>query len=233
MPKIIGASGQLSQHINRRVTQSIFHAFDYAAAAGVGFNLYAVINLREDDEASMVRTFGFIRHKYRDWLAYLRKKGVTIAVPLYTCTMENPGGQHAHVNWVLHVPAHLVEAFRRKLPQWVERARGMPAGPFDIDVQEIEAGTEKSLAKYIVKGTNPAFIDHFHLQRVAAPARSRLGASGRDQHFPRPLRPRGRRLRQGAAALAARLSPAQPTGGVRNPVAQRSPRGSTSYGRSS
>lgn len=169
MHKTTGVSRRLSQHINRRVTQSILRAFDFTAGRGQAFNLYVVINLREGGDDSMGQVFRIVLHKYRDWLAYLRKQGDASALPSYASTLENPAGTHPHVNWVLFVPPHLVAAFRRKLPQWVNRAIGAEVGPFDIKVQEIVPGTEKSLAKYILKGTDPEFVPHFYLERVAEP----------------------------------------------------------------
>lgn len=165
MTKISGESPRLSPHIRRRVTQNIFRAFDYVKASGDGFNLYAVVNLRDTAHQSATTAFGRICHKYRDWLAHKSKKRGEKLHPRYTFSIESPNG-HCHANWVLHIPADLVAEFRQKLPKWLEKVQG-DAGPFDIDVQDIVPGTEKSLAKYVLKATEPDFIDHFHLRSYA------------------------------------------------------------------
>lgn len=160
---------RLSTHINRRTTQSIFRAFDYAKAVGSPLNLYAVINLHETAAKSAATIFECIRHKYRDWLTYATRHSVGGAMsPAYVFAMENPEGEHMHVNWVVHIPAHLRDEFIQKLARWVEKAQGV-CGPFDVRVCPVKQDTAKQLANYIVKGTDPDYIDHFHLANVHVP----------------------------------------------------------------
>jgi hypothetical protein len=66
------------------------------------------------------------------------------------------------------VPDHLKVEFEKKLRRWVERVAGQ-IGPYDVSCQSIPEAYAKRLAKYFVKGTDPAFIDHFHLRDVHAP----------------------------------------------------------------
>jgi hypothetical protein len=171
MPKRLKESRPLrqSEHISRRVTQSVFRAFDYAFEIGSPLNLYVVINLHDTMKVSAAAIFEAIRHKYRDWLNYrTKKRGLGIVAPMYIYAMENPSGTHPHVNWALHVPHDLREEFAAKLPRWIEKAQGK-CGPSDCVVQSVREDTHKQLAKYIVKGTDPGFVDHFHLQKVYAP----------------------------------------------------------------
>lgn len=154
-------------HINRRVTQSIFRAFDYAKEIGTPLTLYAVINLHETPSIAAASIFADIRHRYCDWLYYRRKKDAGTPKPAYIYALENPDNAHPHANWAIHIPPELEEAFRRKLPQWVARAQGY-CGPHDCHVQPIHQDYAKKLAKYIVKATDPAFIAHFHLSNEAA-----------------------------------------------------------------
>ena len=154
-------------HINRRVTQSIFRAFDYATAIGIPLTLYVVINLHEASDKSASAIFADIRHRFRDWLYYLRKKGRGDAPrPAYIYALENPNDLHPHANWAIHIPPELEAEFRRKLGQWVARAQSV-CGPHDCHVQPINQDYAKKLAKYIVKATDPAFITHFHLGNEA------------------------------------------------------------------
>lgn len=169
LTKIRGQEGAYrpTDHIHRRVTQSIFRGFDYAAHAGTPLNLYVVINLREGSAASAATIFASIRHKYRDWLTHHRNKGRPVTRPVYAFSFENPNGM-THVNWAIHVPACVRHDFERKLRRWVMRAQG-ECGPQDICCKPINPAYAKRLAKYIVKGTDPDFVAHFHLGEVHAP----------------------------------------------------------------
>lgn len=168
MPKMLGQKA-VTPHIKRRVTQSIFRAFDFAAAKGTPLNLYVVINLHESDAACATTIFDRVRHKYRDWLNYrTRNDPAGPLPPLYVYTVENPSGDHHHVNWALHIPAKHRAAFEQRLPRWIEKTQGV-CGPRDNHVASINSDRAKRLAKYIVKGTDPAFIRHFYLEGVHVP----------------------------------------------------------------
>lgn len=156
-----------SDHITRKVTQSILRAFDFAAELGRPLNVYVVVHLRETSSASAATIFDRLRHKFRDWLTYKRQKaGNTVPPPAYAYTMENPTGS-PHVNWVLHVPVAFRKEFERKLPVWVSKLQDVNVS--DIDIQSVNEDTAKSLAKYIVKGTDEEFVEHFYLTAVYAP----------------------------------------------------------------
>lgn len=167
--KSITQQMRASTHINRRVTQSIFRACDYAQAIGRPLNTYIVIRLHETDAACAATLFKRIRHKFRDWLQYNSKAaGLPATSPDYIFAFENPAETQPHVNWAVHVPPILQAQFERKVKQWVKRTHGH-LGDYDVDAQPIRASHLKRLAKYIVKGTDPAFIEHFYLQEVHAP----------------------------------------------------------------
>lgn len=170
MPKTYGRQPPLrrSQFINRKHAQSIFRAFDFASALGLPFTVYVVLNIRETASLSATTAFTHIRHKYRDWLAYARRAADGhLCQPTYAYTLENKAGL-IHVNWAVHVPPAWMAEFLEKLPRWSEKVHGK-VELFDIDVQSIKLGTEKRLAKYFLKGTDPAFVDHFYLREVHAP----------------------------------------------------------------
>jgi hypothetical protein len=158
-----------STHINRKTTQSIYRACDFAEAQGSSLNVYMVINLFETDAASATTLFERIRRSLRSSLNYYRKQtGDHRAVPTYLYTFENPNETSPHVNWLLHLPEEIRPQFIRKVIKAIEKAQGR-LGRFDVKVEYITPGTVKTLAKYVVKGTDPDYIDHFHLQKVYAP----------------------------------------------------------------
>jgi hypothetical protein len=156
-----------TEHINRRVTQSAFRAFDYAKVAGQRLNTYVVINIRDKMECGATTAFEKIRHKFRDWLGRRTRMVGSHVPPIYVFAFENPNG-HIHVNWAVHIPESLAAEFAIKLHKWVEKVQGK-VGPFDIHIQAIDAAYDKRLAKYIFKGTDPHFKHHFHLQDIHEP----------------------------------------------------------------
>ena len=158
--------GRPTTHINRRVTQSMFRAFDFADAIGQPLNVYVVINLRETAAASAATQFERVRHKFRDWLCRRAKQAGMTLPPAYVYAHENPSGR-AHVNWALHVPDALRPEFEKKLERWINRVLG-GCNRFTYSCKTI-ARRAKTLAKYIAKGTDPAFVDHFHLADFHVP----------------------------------------------------------------
>lgn len=165
MTKNVGGKARCTNHINRRVTQSIFRAFDFSRSTGRPLNRYIVINLNETDAACAATLFERIRHKFRDWLNYHNRQSGAPVAPAYVYAFENPEGGRPHVNWAIHVPDHLLADFLRKLPRWIERVQGSLT-PFTYHEQAIDQAYAKRLAKYLVKGTEPAFLEHFYLREL-------------------------------------------------------------------
>lgn len=155
-----------TKHINRRLSQSIFRAFDYAQWVGRPLNTYVVLNFRETAERSAATAFFQVRHKFRDWLAYASKRfALGQQTADYVYTFENDSGL-IHANWVIHVPPALMAEFDKKVRRWLKKSQGA-CGDFDISIQRVEPQRAKRLAKYILKGTDPQFVAHFFLQDVA------------------------------------------------------------------
>ena len=151
-------------HIRQPVTQSAFRAFDYAKASGRPLNTYIVINMPQASALTATDDFCRIVHKFRDWLTNKAKQGQPKTPPIYVTSFENPDN-NPHVNWVVHIPDYLKTEFQKKLPKWVGKVLGK-IGPFDIHVQDVDVNYDKRLAKYILKGTDSRFIQHFHLDNV-------------------------------------------------------------------
>ena len=153
-----------SEHISVKMVQNVFRAFDYAKTVGVPLNVTIVLHLHETDAQAASTIFKRIRHKYRDWLIYACKAAGNVRLPpMYVYSFEAPN--NPHVNWALYVPPALLAEFLQKLPGWATKVQGS-LGPFDINVERIDMTGYKSLANYMVKGCDPAFIDHFHLRSL-------------------------------------------------------------------
>jgi hypothetical protein len=155
-----------TEHINRKVVQNLFRAFDFAKAGGAPLNVTTVINFRDTPELSAATAFEHVRHKFRDWLSHHGKKLGVRLPPQYVYTFENVG--HIHANWVLRVRPSLIAEFKTKLPRWLKKVQGT-IGPYDIEIREVDVETGyKSLAGYIAKGCDPAFAEHFYLGELKA-----------------------------------------------------------------
>ena len=150
-----------THHIRRKTVQANFRAFDYAIHKGRAFNRYVVINV--DDPEDGKKWAAFLK-KYRRWLEYKRQRaghddnGRLRPCQLYT--RENADGLH-HVNWVVWVPEEWLKEFDRKVIDWAMKIGS--SGRFDIKVQPVKPGTEKSLAKYMNKDCEEAFRAHFYM----------------------------------------------------------------------
>lgn len=171
-----------SDHINRKTAETILKAFDFAKYIGRPLNQYAVIRLPDISLEDAELVFRKVRHKCRVWLQ--RKQILTniqVDSPLYVYSFENPEDGGLHVNWVVHVPEGLQREFRIKLLDWLKKAQGRAVDGQAIHVQDVNPFEDKTLAKYILKGIDPAYIEYLHLQRVAEPqgpvAGRRAGAS--------------------------------------------------------
>ena len=147
------------------MTMNIFHAFNFARAIGVPFNVSVTLHLHETTDQAAATIFERIRHKYRDWLSYIARSQGRPFVPMYVYSFEAPG--NPHVNWVLTIPPELLAAFRAKLPTWIGKVQGA-VDPFDLRVADINPAAYKQMANYIVKGCDPAFARHFFLEVLYA-----------------------------------------------------------------
>lgn len=157
-----------SEYIGRRAVTNLLHGFDFAKNVGHEINLYVVIQLRDQSQATTTTQFTKIRRKFRNWSNYHQRKiGQIPTPPIYAYTFEAPTGS-THVNWPVHIPKDMVEEFEQKLPLWVQKATG-DLQPFDINVQHITPGTDKRVANYCSKGVDPMFAEHLHLGKIAEP----------------------------------------------------------------
>lgn len=149
--------------IDRKTVQYIFDAFDYAESIGNPFNYFAVIYLHGNVSKSNATIIEDFHRRYRGWFRRACKKHGLEIKPTYAWTRENPSG-HEHINWCAYIPPPLQAEFEAKLHSWVRKTQGAP-DEVTIDIQPITK-SYKSVANYIVKGVDPDFVQHFHLQKL-------------------------------------------------------------------
>lgn len=164
MTKNLGATRQ-THHINRRTAQSVFRAFDYAKEIGKPFNHFITLHLPESAQQGAATGFTKIRHKFRDWLNYQQ-----LNPPIYVYAFETQKNGTPHVHWVAYIPPTLERLFKKKVEHWMKRVMGSVTEKA-IDIRRIDQNHRnyKHLAKYMMKGVDPVFVDHFHLQKVHEP----------------------------------------------------------------
>ena len=166
MPKT-RRSRRETHYINRRTTQHIYRAFDFAKARGDALTHYIVLHLGPAGQEDQAEAVGALIEKFRVWLAYKRTKGLDVGMPDYALTIEAPG-KTVHMNWAVRVPAGFEEEFSRKLNRWAERVCG-PMKPAALHIARIDPLGYKSLANYMLKGTDELYVAHFHLGKWPTP----------------------------------------------------------------
>lgn len=153
-----------SEWIRKRQAQNVLNACNFAHWSGAPLNAYITILLNDTIAQSSTTAFKLIMAKYNPWLAYRRKIGLVDCPPIYIFTHENPN-DNPHVNICFHIPPVIIDEFNLKLPRWIEDVQG------EIDCvtlknQPIKCGEDMYVTKYIIKGIDPDYIDHFGLRRL-------------------------------------------------------------------
>ena len=156
--------------ISRHASTNVLHAFDFAKSIGRPLNCYVVLCCDEKGaDKTAAKICQDVRDRYRAWsLNAAKRYGIERLPPVYIQTIENPHGSNPHANWVLHIPPALFSEFIQKLPRWLERAQG-GVRLMDVSVQTVDPETDKTLAKYVIKGADSHYVDYFHLRDFAEP----------------------------------------------------------------
>ena len=176
-----------SEWIRKRQAQNVLNACNFAHWSGVPLNVYVTILLKDSISQSSTTAFKLIMAKYNPWLAYKRSTGIVDCPPIYIFTHENPN-DNPHVNICFHIPPEIIDDFNLKLPRWIEAVQG------EIDCityknQTIKDGDDWHVTKYIIKGIDPEFIDHFGLRRLHDDKRPQGIIYGQRAGFSRSLGP--------------------------------------------
>lgn len=158
----------ITHDISRHAATNILHAFDYAKEVGRPLNCYVVLCCDEEGSGkTAAQICQDVRDRYRAWsLNAANRHGLKRCPPTYIQTVENPTGDNPHSNWALYITPALFEEFKKKLPQWLKKAQG-GVRPMDICVQQVDPETDKTLAKYVIKGADAYYVEYFHLSEFA------------------------------------------------------------------
>lgn len=146
---------------------NIFRAFDYAKYIGIPINTYVTIKFIDNIEETARHVFKMVRNYINRWLKRVSIKIKKNIAPTWVYVFENPHG-HLHVHWCINVPSGLENTFEKKVKNLLQKHQNCPIQDNQLNFQPVNPYTDKALANYICKGVRPAFIDRFHLHKLAS-----------------------------------------------------------------
>lgn len=150
-------------HIGRRAAENALHAVRYARDAGRPINTHVTISFAalslDDDQAADL--FRHLQARIGRWWRDQRTRKQRPVGDLYGFhSHANPAGSR-HVHWLLHVPSEVAEEFARvlrnrlvKLTDEANLDEALHIGPVT---------TPGSLAKYVLRGIEPAYGGYLHI----------------------------------------------------------------------
>lgn len=142
---------RLSDHLTPANVAELAQAAEHARRIGLPLNQHLTVHIANLDDvpgrnSPQGRLAGLLELA-RHWLD--RRGFPLAAIWVLEAGLKGP---HAHVN--LHVPLHLVGAFRPMLPRWL---RHDPAGDQHSPAIQLDyAPRSAGLLKYMLKGMHPA-----------------------------------------------------------------------------
>lgn len=153
--------------MNRKQASNFLPAPMFAEALGRPLNLFVTLNFHHT--ACPPEEVGAAFERLRDnhftrWFRYHTKRVRRLRGPVpptYVWTIENVAG-HTHVHWLVHIPPILQQAFREKLPQWLEAV----AGPVTIETSAVHvepAERPAGLSRYMMKGIDPRYAKFYRI----------------------------------------------------------------------
>lgn len=151
-------------YIGPKAASNVFHAARFATERGEPLNTMITIDFDaigvDDDQAGYV--FKEVRARVTRWHSYQRKKGVPMGRLPSIHAHANPAGRR-HVHWVVHVAPAIAPTFSTVVADRLCKIIGqVELVPEAVKITSVYA--PGGLTKYILKGINPAYADHFHMK---------------------------------------------------------------------
>lgn len=112
-----------------------------------------------DDEAGMM--FRDLQARVNRWWRYERSKGRPIGAFAGVHSHANPGGSR-HVDWLAHIPETIAQQFPAKVAVFLSKITG--ASDLGDALWIARVDTPGSLAKYVLRGIDPAYGDYLRIQ---------------------------------------------------------------------
>lgn len=159
---------QGTSSIGPKQAARVFHAVRFATSIGRPLNLLVTIDtstlgIKDEDASKFVRE---VWARLTRWWAYQRiKKNRQLGEFAAIVVHENPDGGPRHAHWLMHVPEEARDDVERIIRSRIEKLAGLAclgrAVHFHHDVN-----APGKLAKYMLKGVDPDYAAHFHMEAV-------------------------------------------------------------------
>jgi hypothetical protein len=149
--------------VGHKAALNVLHGIRYAREQGTPINTHVTINFTTlgFDEREAGTLFKSLRGRISRWWRYQRACGRASGELACVYCHANPAGSR-HVHWLIHVPAELAPAFRLRVEKLLKKicavqhlGDGLAIGP---------VATPGSLAKYVLRGIDPAYASHLHIE---------------------------------------------------------------------
>lgn len=155
--------------IGRHPAANIFHAVRFAKARGRPINTMITLSFTDLGltEAEANDFFRSVRNSFgRRWKREREEKGREIGTLDDAHAHEHPKGGRRHVHWVLHRPAVMSPAeLEREVTKRVKKRAGLDDLGTALHVMhDDQVKAPGTLAKYILKGLDPAFGRYYHME---------------------------------------------------------------------
>lgn len=143
-----------------------FHAVRFANDNGLALNLLVTVDFTTlgIDAEEACRFFQQLWARVGRWWAYRRQKDANLGPLACYAVHEHPDGGPRHVHWVLHVPPSYRAAFEAAVIKRAEKLSGLACLGRALHFRTVN--TPGTLAKYTLKGVDPAYAEHFHMEAV-------------------------------------------------------------------
>lgn len=154
----------MGSYIGIKAALNVLHAIRYARDIGRPINAHVTISLIalgiDDDAAGAF--FQKLQISVARWWRYQRlSKGQDIGSLTTVYCHANPGGSR-HVDILMHLPDTIWAGFKAMLDKRLCKLAGLDDVGDAIHLQA--APTPGSLAKYLLRGIDPAYANYLHLQ---------------------------------------------------------------------
>lgn len=153
-----------SVHIGRKQVTNMTPAQRLAEKLGFPLNTLVTINFDHTDCApeQVGTAFAKLRAYFGRWPGSAAARSGKKTPPTFEWVVENANSLAAH--WLVHIPLGSKRDFKERLPVWLTRATGGITCPSAIDIRP--AHHPKGLIKYLKKGVDPAYADHYRVTAI-------------------------------------------------------------------
>ena len=140
-----------------------FHAVRFANDNGRSLNLLVTVDFTTlgIDPDNALRLFQQLWARVSRWWAYRRRQDPTLGTFDCYAVHEHPNSGPRHVHWFLYVPRPYRAALEKTIIRRMEKLCGFDC--MGRAVHFLDVAKPGGVAKYTLKGVDPAYASHFHM----------------------------------------------------------------------